>query len=171
MTYAERFRLQRRRLRVLQRKQGISDKQLGMTVGNDGTENVLGPPRDGRRIPAGTAIAPSYLSVGGMHHVQPHIQTARSQCADWSSWVVVSLPASGAEQTGIGARFGNRPRNAPPQKDTRNTRLTTDEIKQRLNIRRLCPGHRPDSTILRSAVGGRGWGEHDPSQCLGEIRQ
>ena len=168
MTSAERFRLQGSRLRVLHRKQGISDKQLGMTVGNALTENVLGP--QGWPSHTGGHCDCTVVSLC-RRHVQPHIQTARSQCVDWSSWVAVSLPASGAEQRGTGTRFGNRPRNAPLQKDTRNTLLTTEEINPRLNIRRLCPGHRPDCTILRSAFGGRGGGEHDPSQCLGEIRQ
>ena len=45
MTSAERFRLQGSRLRVLQCRQGISYRQLGMTVGNALTENVLGPPQ------------------------------------------------------------------------------------------------------------------------------
>ena len=41
MTLAERFRLQGIPLRVLQYKQGISDRQLGMMVGNALSLNVL----------------------------------------------------------------------------------------------------------------------------------
>ena len=41
MTLAERFRLQGIPLRVLQYRQGISDRQLGMMVGNALSLNVL----------------------------------------------------------------------------------------------------------------------------------
>ena len=51
MTSADRFSLQGSKLRDLQCKQYISDKQLGMAVGNALNGTVLGPPKDGRRIP------------------------------------------------------------------------------------------------------------------------
>ena len=50
VTSAERFRLQGSRLRVLQRRQGISDKHLGMTVGMMVLRTCWAPPPPGMAV-------------------------------------------------------------------------------------------------------------------------
>ena len=169
MTSAERFRLQGSRLRVLQRRQGISDRQLGMTVGNALTENVLGPPgmavayrralRLHRRIfvsaacttthPDGTVAMRRLVQLG-------RCVTAGFRCRTERNWDTFRKQASqrttakGHEEYVVdNRRDKSTTKHSPPLPGASSGFYHLE----------VC-GWRP----------GRG-GAHDPSQCLGEIRQ